>query len=246
MKYPCGIPDVDNARATTIIGSDEVGYGAWAGPLVVVAVAVPCDWEPNDPELHNPKYGLPGENPYRDSKALSEVERERVFSRYYAKEISNIVISPCFIEPAEIDALRVDNALRMAHRKAIEGTFYRLAYSPIVVVDGVLNPNLDPSMHTPHVYCLPKGDQIVPAITLASIIAKVLRDREMVRLATIYKNYGFEAHKGYGTRMHQMALTVGGPCEIHRKSYAPVKAAMKHPLSEAKRAAWDLADDENS
>ena len=243
MQYPCGIPEVDSARATTIIGSDEAGLGAWAGPLVTCAVAVPCDWDPPDTELHNPKYGAPGEHPYRDSKALTKPERERVFNRYYGKEISNIVISPCFIEVAEIDEYRVDAALRRAHRRAIEGTYYRLAHSPIVVVDGVVNPNLDTSVHSPRVFCLPKGDQIVPAITLASVIAKVLRDREMVRLASIYEGYGFSRHKGYGTAEHQMALTGKGPCEIHRRSYAPVRKAMKVAAEGSQqRPPWDFDD----
>ena len=243
MKYPCGIPDVDNARATTIIGSDEVGYGSWAGPLVVCAVAVSCDWEPDDPELRNPKYGRPGENPYRDSKALSEAERERLFSKYHSNEHPNIVISPHFIDAGEIDRLRVDVALRLAHRKAIEGTFYRLSCSPIVVVDGIVNPNLDPSQHSPRVFCLPKGDQIVPAITLASVIAKVLRDQEMVMLSRTYVGYGFSRNKGYGTAEHRMGIAQHGICEIHRKSYAPIREAMKQ-TEVHRRAAWDFDDED--
>jgi len=228
-----GIPTIDNAKATPIVGSDEAGYGAWAGPLLTCAVAVACDWEPDDPELRNRGAG----NPWRDSKMLSETERERVFDRYWPQARDNIVISPCVMPAEEIDSLGVSEALKTAHRRAIEGTFFRLPVNPIVVVDGIVNPNIDPA-RSPLIFCLPKGDQIVPAITLASVIAKVYRDREMIRLAQEYPGYGFEKHKGYGTRLHEDALRTKGPCAIHRRSYSPIKAYE----ARVTRPAWEFDD----
>jgi len=226
-----GIPTIDTARATPIVGSDEAGYGAWAGPLLTCAVAVSCDWEPTDPEFRNRGPG----NPWRDSKMLTETERERIFDRYWLKPNDSIVISPYVMPPEEIDRLGASAALRLAHRLAIQGTFHRLPVNPIVIVDGSINPNLDPE-HNPQVFCLPKGDQIVPAITLASVIAKVYRDREMARFAQDYPGYGFEKHKGYGTKVHEEALRKLGPCPIHRRSYAPIKAFEQQPA----RPAWDI------
>jgi ribonuclease HII len=156
-----------------------------------------------------------------------------VCRRYYGIAFDDIIISSCFIKAAEIDELHIDVALRKAHRKAIEEAISRFACSPIVVVDGIVNPNLDQKLH---VFCLPKGDQIVPAIALASVIAKVLRDYEMAWLATVYPGYGLEKSKGYGTAEHQRAIAQMGPCEIHHRSYAPIKRA----LEQAQKAPWDF------
>ena len=228
LKFPCGIPIIDEARASVIIGSDEAGYGSWAGPLVACAVAVPCDWSPPDPELYNPKYPAdPSEYPYRDSKALSEAERNRVFDRYWNQPHPEIIISPWDIPADEVDSYGAGHALKLAHRTAIRGTFMSIACPPIIVVDGVVDPGFTLEECKEKVFTLPKGDQRIPAITLASIIAKVYRDREMTRLAGVYPGYSFEKHKGYGTKAHDLALQRLGPCAIHRKSYAPIQAYMK-------------------
>jgi ribonuclease HII len=169
---------------------------------------------------------------------LTETERNRVFDRYWQKDHPNIVIVPYVLDPGEIDSLGASEALKKAHRMAIEGTYYRLSCNPIVVVDGVVNPNLNTNAITPSVFCLPKGDQRVPTITLASVIAKVFRDREMVRLASIYPGYGFEKHKGYGTAEHQRGINAHGLCDIHRRSYEPMRTLVQ--AANPVRPAWDI------
>lgn len=206
-----GIPEIDNARATCIVGSDECGYGSLAGPLVVCAVATPCDW--------------PGEPDVMDSKDLkSRLRREAVYERHFKPDgfPMNLVV----VEPEEIDAKGVRNALKEAHRKAVEGTFWRLAYPPIIVVDG----NMDCGIEGAHY--LPKADSLVPAVSLASIIGKVTHDRIMVELDKKYPGYGFAQHVGYDTPQHREALNRLGPCPVHRRSYSPVRhAAEAHSVA---------------
>jgi len=193
-KLQTGIPEVDNARATPLVGSDEVGFGAWAGELVTCAVASPCDWDPHDPLV-------------RDSKTLSPAQREEVYARYFnleAEEEHKLVISPYAIEICEINEYPIHACLKRAHRDAIAGTFWRLPCLPIVVVDGIVDPELEKGLtYAPKVFCLPKADSLVPAVALASIIAKVTRDRMMVEWDKQYPGYDFASNKGYGTPRHQ-------------------------------------------
>jgi len=202
-----GIPEIDNLRATTVVGIDEAGYGAWAGSVYAAAVAVPCSWE--------------GDLTVMDSKRMTPNQREAVFERYWRPDLVDIAIAVGFATAEEIDALGAQKAMILSHRRALEGLGGRLAYKPFVVVDGIVRPDIDDLAET--VLCLPKADARVPAVSLASIIAKVTRDRTMEEAAKTYPGYGFAQHKGYGTGQHRLALQRLGPCEIHRKSYSPVK-----------------------
>lgn len=207
-----------DATPGTMIGSDECGFGSWAGELVTCAVAAPCDWDPHDPMV-------------RDSKQLSPAQREQVYTRYFnqdAEDKHKIVISPYGIDVEELNMYPIHACLKRAHRGAIEGTFWRLTCSPIVIVDGIVDPELEKGLtHAPKVFCLPKADALVPAVALASIIAKVTRDRMMVEWGKKYPGYGFEKHSGYGTPQHQEALDRLGPCPIHRTQYAPIRRALE-------------------
>ena len=164
--------------------------------------------------------------------------REAIFDQCATDD--KMVIGIGVVEADEIDRIGIDAAQAKAQAEAIRGTFWRLAYPPFVVVDGV-NP---PAIAPPEVKCvmmLPKGDLLVPAISLASVCAKVVQCRTMIELDAQHPGYGFAQHKAYGTKEHKAALDKLGPCPIHRRSYRPVaKAAAKH--SEHKNA-WELLDD---
>ncbi len=125
------------------------------------------------------------------------------------------------------------------------GTFWRLPCLPLVVVDGIVDPELEKGLtYAPRVFCLPKADSLVPAVALASIIAKVTRDRMMVEWDKKYPGYGFAHNSGYGTPEHQEALGKLGPCPIHRTQYAPVHRAMTEMRS-PERALFEALCDED-
>ena len=188
-------------EAAFVVASDEAGYGAWAGPLVVVSVCVPRDWV-------GPK-GL------TDSKKLTEARRETLFELLIADPGVQWVSH--FTGPTEIDKLGVYRANIRAHI-AVHGS--RTEAGCLHVADG----NLDLG---PNIVSQPKADALVPAVSAASIIAKVRRDREMVGYDRTYPGYDFAGSKGYGVPKHQAGLSLLGPCKIHRMSYAPVAAAVQ-------------------
>ena len=149
------------------------------------------------------------------------------------------MISLGVVSSSELDALGAGKALKEAHRRAIEGTYFRLSVTdPIIVIDGVMNPNLNAGVVAPTVFCLPKGDQIVPAITLASIIGKVYHDREMFRYSKEFPGYGFESNKGYRSPVHETALQTMGLTAIHRRTYAPMKDMIRDSVPP--RPLWDI------
>ena len=198
-----------DAHQGVILGSDEVGYGCWAGPLVVCAVAGPLGWD--DPRV-------------KDSKQLSESQLETLYEEFFPDE--RFVISLSIVEPQGIDNMGVYHALLYAHREAVESTYSRLVCDPpLVVIDGDL-PVHNIGLTCP-VVALPKADILVPECALASIIAKVTRDRMMLELDQRFPGYGFSQHVGYGTPQHQEALDKLGPCDIHRTSYKPVRDAIQ-------------------
>jgi len=183
-----------------IAGVDEVGVGAWAGPVIAAAVILPRE------------ISLEGLN---DSKLLSAKRRATLFDAIHACAIASGVGR---VEVAEIDQLNVYWAAMLARRRAVEALVPAPAH---VLVDGkrrITGLNLP---QTPIV----EGDRLHPSISAASIIAKVTRDRLMEQLGTLYPGYGFERHKGYGTPEHLTALTQWGPLAVHRRSYLPVIAA---------------------
>jgi len=185
-------------------GVDEAGRGPLAGPVVASAVVL-------DPRTHIE--GL------ADSKKLTAKRRELL-----AVEIKqhSLAWSVAWADPAEIDAINILAATMLAMRRAILG----LAVTPAKVqIDGNRLPNLRFDARILAGEAIIGGDDIVPAISAASIIAKTTRDRMMLELDKIYPRYEFARHKGYGTEIHRERLREFGPCREHRQTFAPVRAA---------------------
>ncbi len=184
---------------TWVIGIDEVGRGPIAGPIAVGAVALPFSqnewryWE-----------GL------RDSKKLSERQREVWYSRIQKESLRHAVAQ---VSAAVIDEKGITYAARLAVKRAIE----RLELSP-QEAQVILDKNLQAPVAWEQEEFV-KGDERFPAIALASIAAKVTRDRYMCRMHARHPQYGFNQHKGYGTKLHYEALRTYGSAEIHRKSF---------------------------
>ena len=180
-----------------IIGSDEVGYGALAGPLVVAACAVPRGWS------------LEG---LQDSKKYtSEDARKKVAEAIH--EDPEVFTCIQWLSPAEA-SLAPGQALAQGHKQALNGCLVQVEGTCLLVVDG----NIELSLFAPYLK-VPKADQLVPAVSAASVIAKVARDEAMRRLHETYPVYGFDKHKGYGTKAHYAALMEHGQCPEHRESY---------------------------
>ena len=183
-----------------VAGVDEAGRGPLAGPVVAAAVIL------------DPRRPIKGLN---DSKKLTALRREKLFDEIRAKALC------CSIAQAsvqEIDELNILQATLLAMRRAVEGL--RLKPS-LVLVDGNRLPVLEVRAEA-----IVKGDALVPAISAASILAKVTRDRWCAELDAAYPQYGFAGHKGYGTVQHLAALQAHGACPQHRKTFAPVTAVL--------------------
>ncbi|HAT5934624.1 TPA: ribonuclease HII [Legionella pneumophila] len=175
-------------------GVDEVGRGPLAGAVVTAAVI-----------LKKPIDRL------TDSKKLSPKQRNLLAIRIKEEALA---FAYGRAEVEEIDQLNIHHATLLAMRRAVEA----LPIQPDnVVVDGAFTPQLNIPCKA-----IVQGDSLVPEISAASILAKVLRDEEMVALDKIYPGYGFAEHKGYATPVHKEALMRLGPCRIHRRSYSPV------------------------
>ena len=186
--------------ALLIAGVDEVGRGPLAGPVVAAAVIL-------DPA--RPITGL------ADSKTLSPVRREQLATEIRAQALAWALGRA---EVAEIDRLNILQASLLAMQRAVAA----LSLAPEkVLVDG----NRCPVLACP-CEAIIKGDATVPAISAASILAKVARDAELCELHDRYPHYGFARHKGYPTAAHREALCRHGPCPEHRRSFAPVAAVL--------------------
>lgn len=187
-------------------GVDEAGRGPLAGPVFAAAVIL------------NPQKRIRG---LTDSKLLTPLKREALFLQIQQKALA---VSIGRAEVEEIDKLNILQATLLAMKRAIES----LTIRPLsVLVDGNQKPKTDISTH-----CIVGGDLSEPAISAASIIAKVLRDREMAELDTLYPEYGFAQHKGYGTEQHLLALRKFGPCKIHRQSFAPIRTLLNLKINQ--------------
>jgi len=186
-----------------LAGVDEVGRGPLAGPVVAAAVIL-------DPD--RPVEGL------KDSKKLSERRREELAWQIRERALA---WSLGRAEVHEIDRINILQASLLAMQRAVAA----LSLAPgLVLVDGNRCPRLDyPSQ------AVVRGDALVPAISAASIIAKVSRDREMVELDSRYPGYGLAKHKGYPSKAHLEALQTLGVTPIHRRSYAPVRRLLEEP-----------------
>ena len=191
------------AGISPIAGVDEAGRGPCAGPLVIAAVIL---HDPSAPELAA----------VRDSKEISEKKREELFD-----VIMELAASVCVIRVSvqEIDERGVHAANLDGMRRAVKGLTIEPAY---VLTDGYPIQGLA----IPNV-AVWKGDQVVTAISAASIIAKVTRDREMIKLDKKYPQYGFAGHKGYITAAHTAALAEHGPCVEHRRSFSNIAALLE-------------------
>lgn len=192
--------------APLIAGVDEVGRGPLAGPVVAAAVIL-------DPA--RPIAGL------ADSKTLSPLRREQLATEIRAKALAWALGRA---EVAEIDRLNILQASLLAMQRAI-------AALSIVPEQALVDGNRCPLLACP-CRAIVKGDATVPAISAASILAKVARDAEMGELHERYPRYGFAQHKGYPTAAHRDALRRFGPCPEHRRSFAPVAAALSTDLQE--------------
>lgn len=184
-----------------IAGVDEAGRGPLAGPVVIAAVVL---------DEQRPLADL------SDSKTLTAARRETLAALIREQSAAVAVVS---LESAEVDELNILRASLEGMRRAVA----RLGLAPArVMVDGNRVPELDCPCEA-----VVGGDATVPAISAASILAKVTRDAYMVDLDRRYPGYGFARHKGYPTREHLEALYRLGPCPEHRRSFAPVRAVLE-------------------
>lgn len=184
--------------AGLIVGVDEAGAGAWAGPIVAAAASVP---------LTSRLGGL------RDSKLLSAASREELLAAFAARGV-RIATGEASVE--EITRLGLRPANLLALKRAVE------AFGDVpdaVLVDWYRIPDLAAPQEA-----FVRGDRRVKSIAAASVAAKVTRDRLMAEADRKYPGYGFGVHKGYGTAVHRRALVLQGPCAIHRMTFAPLTA----------------------
>ena len=185
----------------SVAGIDEAGRGAWAGPVSAGAVILPAE-----PDILTILEGV------RDSKLMTPAERETMFDVITANAAAWAVGKA---EAEEIDRIGILNATKNAMKRAIEG----LGVQPDhLLIDYVrLHDVTIPQTGIKH------GDMLSLSIACASVLAKVTRDRYMRgEAAALYPQYGFDQHKGYGTKLHQQALAEFGPCPIHRRSFRPL------------------------
>ena len=185
-----------------IAGVDEAGRGPLAGPVYAAAVIL------------DPAVRIDG---LADSKKLTAARRERLFE-LIQREAAAWSIASASVD--EIDNINILQASLLAMRRAVSD----LATQPSeILVDGLHCPQVSMPARA-----IVRGDTSEPAISAASILAKVARDRQMLALHMTYPEYGFDAHKGYGTAMHLAALARHGVSPVHRRSYAPVKKLLKN------------------
>ncbi len=199
-----------------VIGIDEVGRGALAGPVVVAAVAIPN-------RLSMRRGG--GRAPLKDSKKLSARQRELWFD--YFMRFPELRYAVAKVYPRTIEKINISGAANRAALRAFKKLILLFTFNiqhAITYLDGGLYLGNSKMLNVKwkkrlRVRTIVRADEKITAVKIASIIAKVTRDRLMVRLAKSYPAYGFEVHKGYGTKYHRRALKKLGPCEIHRTTF---------------------------
>jgi len=185
------------AGHTLIAGIDEAGRGPLAGPVSAAAVILP------------EKFELSGLN---DSKKLTARRRDQLFDTLTSRD--DILWSVVLVDAAEIDKINILRATHAAMARAFAGL--------PVTADAALIDGLPVKGFPSPQRALVKGDSLSLSIAAASILAKVTRDRVMIDFGRDYPQYGFESHKGYGTKQHLAALEEYGPCPIHRRSFRPI------------------------
>lgn len=202
------MPDLtfESEYSGLVIGIDEAGRGPLAGPVTAGAVLLPVEFAHCE---------------INDSKKLSERQRERLFEELRQRE--DILWAVVHVSPKEVDEQNILRATGLAMTRAAEGLVAEIRKSgrgegvEMCLIDGLPVKGF-PFPHRGIV----KGDARSLSIATASIFAKVERDRLMREAAENYPGYGFERHKGYGTKAHLEALAALGPCPLHRRSFAPV------------------------
>lgn len=188
----------ESSAPTVLAGVDEAGRGPLAGPVVSAAVILP-----ESPRIR----GLD------DSKAVTAIQRERLFGAIMERAISSAV---SVVQAEVIDSLNILGAAMQSMRECIQ----KLAVRPhLVLVDG----NQKPGSGVPE-RAIIKGDSLSACIMAASILAKVTRDRIMVEAHERFPMYGFDKHKGYSCKAHIEALRAHGPCPLHRRSFDPLRS----------------------
>ncbi len=192
------------------MGIDEAGRGPLAGPVAVGVVMVPA------------RFDLTLLDGVRDSKQMTELGREIWFEKLRILETHGLRYSVQFSSAKFIDTYGIVPAVRAAMARGLRA----LEAPPMrstVLLDGALRA----PKHFVDQTTIIKGDETEPLISLASIAAKVKRDRLMHKLALKYPDYGFEVHKGYGTKAHKKALEIYGLCDMHRRSFCHIDIATK-------------------
>ncbi len=182
------------------VGIDEVGRGCWAGPVVAGAVLLNASIE-----------GL------KDSKLLTKAQRERLAPVIQAEALA---VGLGWVNAATVDEIGLTAAVRLAMERAVAQI---TAAHDEIIIDGHFNFLPD----NPKTRAVIKADASVPAVSAASIIAKVARDRYMAGLTGDYADYGFERHVGYGTALHLERLKLHGVSDLHRRSFKPVAALIQ-------------------
>ena len=193
----CHENEIWKAGFKNIAGIDEVGRGPLAGPVVAAAVVIPIGID------------FP---PVNDSKKLSEKQRNKL--QKMILEIPGIKYAIAELQPEAIDRLNILRASQLAMKKAV----LKIKNVDFSLIDGLPIPDFPTECES-----IVKGDSKSASIAAASIIAKVYRDNLMLKYSLVFKEYGFEKNKGYGTAQHLEAIKKYGPTPIHRKTFAPIK-----------------------
>ena len=207
------------------VGVDEVGRGPLAGPVTVAAVVLPKNLESIIKNL---------ELPLRDSKRLSSRQREIWFD--YIKAHPKIFYAKASVFQKTIDRINISKAANLAASRALQKLIARrklpIAKCKIFLDGGLYLPKfLLSTFYFLNSKTIIRGDEKIPAIMLASIVAKVSRDRLMTRLHKKYPRYGFSQHKGYGTKKHIRAIKKYGPSKVHRLTFLKKILRIKQKIS---------------
>lgn len=197
-----------------ILGIDEVGRGPYAGSLVIGACILPsAEIAEREPEKYAWFFQL------TDSKKLTAAKRENLYDKIKQGALAS---ATGWVSSAEIDEIGISESLRLACRRAVKQIQEAKVTFSEIIIDGTMNFLVGTPLEK-YVSTLKKGDLLVKEISAASIIAKVERDRYMIKLSKKYPGYGFEKHMGYGTGLHQKMMEELGLTPEHRKSFRPVQ-----------------------
>lgn len=210
-----------------ILGIDEVGRGPYAGPLVIGACIL-GDWQNSENAEWIEKL--------TDSKKLSAKRREELYVLIKEKALAS---ATGWVSSAEIDEVGLSEALRLATRRAVKQIQKAKVPFSEIIIDGTMNFLVGTKLEK-YVSTLKKGDFLVKEISAASILAKVERDNYMAKLDTVYPEYGFGKHVGYGTAAHQKAMEEFGLTPEHRRSFRPVREIAEGKITAKPKTATRL------